>query len=107
MGGHQAVNIINRRELQAAEDEAAVRAELVADYQTTFEHPYIAAAKGYVDDVIDPRETRRRIAAALRMLQRQGRVAAGEEARKHPAVATPRLARGAQLKEPARWRKSP
>ena len=69
MGGHQAVNIINRRELQSAEDQDAVRAELVADYQTRFEHPYIAAAKGYVDDVIDPRETRQRIARALRMLQ--------------------------------------
>ena len=69
MGGHQAVNIINRRELQSAEDQDAVRAELVADYQTRFEHPYIAAAKGYVDDVIDPRETRQRIAKALRMLQ--------------------------------------
>ncbi len=69
MGGHQAVNIINRRELQGAEDEDAVRAELVSDYQTRFEHPYIAAAKGYVDDVIDPRETRRRIATALRMLR--------------------------------------
>ncbi|MYA19744.1 MAG: acyl-CoA carboxylase subunit beta [Chloroflexi bacterium] len=68
MGGHQAVNIINRRELQGAEDQDAVRAELVSDYQTRFEHPYIAAAKGYVDDVIDPRETRRRIATALRML---------------------------------------
>ncbi|MCY3655877.1 MAG: acyl-CoA carboxylase subunit beta [Chloroflexi bacterium] len=71
MGGSQAVNIINRRELQAAEDEDAVRAELVSDYQERIEHPYIAAAKGYVDDVIDPRDTRARIAQALRMLQRK------------------------------------
>ena len=68
MGGHQAVNIINRRELQSAADQDAARAELVADYQSRYEHPYIAAAKGYVDDVIDPRETRMRVARALRML---------------------------------------
>ena len=71
MGGGQAVNIINRRELQAAEDQAAVRAELVEDYRQRFEHPYIAAAKGYVDDVIDPRDTRARVARALRMLHRK------------------------------------
>ena len=71
MGGGQAVNIINRRELQAAEDEAAVRAGLVEDYRQRFEHPYIAAAKGYVDDVIDPRDTRARVARALRMLHRK------------------------------------
>ncbi len=71
MGGGQAVNIINRRELQAAEDEASTRAELVADYKTRFEHPYIAAAKGYVDDVIDPRDTRMRVAQALQMLRRK------------------------------------
>ena len=71
MGGGQAVNIINRRELQAAEDEASTRAELVADYQTRYEHPYIAAAKGYVDAVIDPRDTRIRVAQALHMLRRK------------------------------------
>ena len=69
MGGHQAVNIINRRELQAAEDQDAARAALVADYQRRYEHPYIAAAKGYVDDVIDPRDTRARVARALAMLR--------------------------------------
>ncbi|MDA1062095.1 MAG: acyl-CoA carboxylase subunit beta [Chloroflexi bacterium] len=71
MGGGQAVNIINRRELQAADDEAATRAELIADYHTRYEHPYTAAAKGYVDDVIDPRDTRMRVAQALRMLRRK------------------------------------
>ena len=69
MGGGQAVNIINRRELAQAEDEEAVRAELVSEYQRRYEHPYIAAAKGYVDDVIDPRDTRARVAQALLMLQ--------------------------------------
>ena len=69
MGGGQAVNIINRRELARAEDEEAVRAELVAEYHRRYEHPYIAAAKGYVDDVIEPRDTRARVAQALVMLQ--------------------------------------
>ena len=71
MGGGQAVNIINRRELQAADDQASTRAELVAEYQTRYEHPYIAAAKGYVDDVIDPRDTRMRVAQALHVLRRK------------------------------------
>ncbi|RLT35601.1 MAG: acyl-CoA carboxylase subunit beta [Chloroflexi bacterium] len=69
MGGGQAVNIINRREIQSAADPDATRAELVADYKRRIEHPYIAAAKGYIDDVIDPRETRAKIAHALDMLR--------------------------------------
>ena len=69
MGGAQAVNIINRREIQSADDPDAARALLVAEYQRRYEHPYIAAAKGYIDDVIDPRDTRARIAHALEMLR--------------------------------------
>ncbi|RLT26893.1 MAG: acyl-CoA carboxylase subunit beta [Chloroflexi bacterium] len=69
MGGDQAVNIIGRREIQAAEDQAARRTELVQDYKRRYEHPYIAAAKGYIDDVIDPRQTRSKIAHALEMLR--------------------------------------
>ena len=69
MGGGQAINIINRREIQAAEDQDATRAALVADYKRRYEHPYIAAAKGYIDDVIDPRETRAKIAHGLEMLR--------------------------------------
>ncbi len=69
MGGGQAVNIISRRELAAAEDQDATRRELIADYKRRYEHPYIAAAKGYIDDVIDPRDTRAKIAHALDMLR--------------------------------------
>ena len=69
MGGGQAINIINRREIQAAEDQDATRTALVADYKRRYEHPYIAAAKGYIDDVIDPRETRAKIAHGLEMLR--------------------------------------
>jgi propionyl-CoA carboxylase beta chain len=69
MGGDQAVNIINRRDIQNAPDPNAARMSLVADYKRRFEHPYIAAAKGYIDDVIDPRDTRAKIAHALEMLR--------------------------------------
>jgi propionyl-CoA carboxylase beta chain len=69
MAGSQAVNIINRRELQAADDADETRQRLVAEYIERLEHPYIAAAKGYIDDVIDPRDTRRKVAHALEMLR--------------------------------------
>ena len=69
MDGTQAVNIINRREIAAAEDPDAARASLVDEYVRRYEHPYIAAAKGFIDDVIDPRDTRVKIARALEALR--------------------------------------
>ena len=69
MDGTQAVNIIGRREIAAADDPDATRAALIADYRERFEHPYIAAARGYVDDVIDPRDTRLKVARALESLR--------------------------------------
>ena len=69
MAGTQAVNIINRREIQAADDPDVERKRLVDDYRKRLEHPYIAAAKGYIDDVIDPRDTRLKVAHALEMLR--------------------------------------
>jgi propionyl-CoA carboxylase beta chain len=69
MGPDAAVNIIFRKELEKAEDREALRAQLVADYQERFASPYIAAERGYIDDVIDPRETRWQIIRALEMLQ--------------------------------------
>ncbi|MPZ98866.1 MAG: methylmalonyl-CoA carboxyltransferase [Dehalococcoidia bacterium] len=69
MAGSQAVNIINRREIVSASDPEAERARLVAEYQERLEHPYIAAAKGYVDDVIDPRDTRIKVGHALEILR--------------------------------------
>ncbi len=69
MGGGQAVNIIGRREIQTAPDPAAKRQELIEDYARQYEHPYIAASKGYIDDVIDPRDTRVKVAHALDMLR--------------------------------------
>ena len=69
MGAEGAVNVIYRDEIAAAADPAAERARLVARYEAEFANPYIAAARGYVDDVIAPSETRSRLIAALRMLQ--------------------------------------
>jgi acetyl-CoA carboxylase carboxyltransferase component len=68
MGPEGAVNIIFRKELAAAEDPVERKAELVAEYRKKFANPYIAASRGYVDDVIEPRETRPRLINALEML---------------------------------------
>jgi propionyl-CoA carboxylase beta chain len=68
MGAEGAVNILNRDEIAAADDPAAARASLVADYEARFANPYIAAARGYVDEVIKPSETRARLIDGLRML---------------------------------------
>ena len=69
MGPEGAVNIVFRRELAEAEDPVARKAELVAEYREQFANPYVAAARGYVDDVIEPRQTRPRLIEALQMLQ--------------------------------------
>jgi acetyl-CoA carboxylase carboxyltransferase component len=69
MGPDGAVNIIFRKELAKAEDPVARKAELVADYRDQFANPYVAAARGYIDDVIEPAETRPRLIEALQMLQ--------------------------------------
>src|SRR5690606_16455493 len=69
MGPKGAVEILYRREIAAADDPAARAAELQDDYATRFANPYAAAARGYVDDVIDPRETRARLISAFDMLQ--------------------------------------
>ncbi len=65
MGPEGAVNILYRKELAAAKDPAAARAEFVRRYREELANPYVAAEKGYVDDVIEPRETRERLVAAL------------------------------------------
>jgi acetyl-CoA carboxylase carboxyltransferase component len=68
MGPDGAVNIVFKKELEKAADPAARRAELIADYQRKFATPYVAAERGFVDDVIEPAETRPRLVRALRML---------------------------------------
>jgi acetyl-CoA carboxylase carboxyltransferase component len=69
MGPDGAVNIIFRKEIAAAEDPEGRREELVEEYRNTFANPYVAAARGYIDDVIEPAETRPRLIEALQMLQ--------------------------------------
>jgi acetyl-CoA carboxylase carboxyltransferase component len=69
MGPEGAVNIVFRKEIAAAEDPEAERERLVQEYREQFANPYVAAARGYVDDVIEPQETRPRLIEALRMLQ--------------------------------------
>jgi acetyl-CoA carboxylase carboxyltransferase component len=69
MGVEGAVNIIFREEIAGAEDPSATRERLVAEYEERFANPYVAAARGYVDEVIMPSETRARLAGALAMLE--------------------------------------
>ncbi len=69
MGPQGAVEIVYRRELAEANDPAARRAELVDEYTEKYANPYAAAERGYVDDVIDPAETRIKIVAGLAMLR--------------------------------------
>jgi acetyl-CoA carboxylase carboxyltransferase component len=69
MGPDGAVNIIFRKQIAEAADPEAERARLVQDYRDTFANPYVAAARGYIDDVIEPHETRPRLIEALQMLQ--------------------------------------
>jgi propionyl-CoA carboxylase beta chain len=69
MGPKGAVEILFRREIAEADDPAAAAAAREAEYRERFAHPYIAAGRGYVDDVIDPRETRPRLINALDTLR--------------------------------------
>jgi acetyl-CoA carboxylase carboxyltransferase component len=68
MGAEGAVNIIFKDAIAGADDPVAERKRLVAEYETEFSNPYIAAARGYIDEVILPRETRPRLIRALEVL---------------------------------------
>ena len=68
MGAQGAANIIFRKEIEAAEDKAAKRAEMIQIYEEEFNNPYVAASRGYVDAVILPSETRKRLIDALEIL---------------------------------------
>jgi propionyl-CoA carboxylase beta chain len=69
MGPKGAVEVLFRREIAASEDPQAATDQFIEEYRDKFAHPYIAAARGYVDDVIDPRDTRPRLINALDMLR--------------------------------------
>ncbi|MDF2591339.1 MAG: methylmalonyl-CoA carboxyltransferase [Clostridia bacterium] len=68
MGPDGAANIIFKRDIENAENPAAARAEKIQDYKDRFATPYIAASRGYVDDVIEPSTTRQRLISAFDML---------------------------------------
>jgi acetyl-CoA carboxylase carboxyltransferase component len=69
MGADGAVKILNRRELQVAENSEALKSELVKRYQEEFANPYVGASLGYIDDIIEPHQTRPRLINALEMLR--------------------------------------
>jgi len=69
MGAEGAVNVLYKREIEEAADPVAERARYVAEYRDKLANPYVAASRGYVDEVIEPRTTRRRLIAALSRLE--------------------------------------
>jgi propionyl-CoA carboxylase beta chain len=69
LGAEGAVNILFKEEIDSSPDPAAVRGKLAEDYRQKFNNPYHAASAGYVDDVIEPRETRAKIIASLAALR--------------------------------------
>ena len=66
MGAEGAVNIAFRRKIKAAADPEAMRAECIREYEERFLNPYVAASRGFVDEVIHPEETRERLLSALK-----------------------------------------
>jgi acetyl-CoA carboxylase carboxyltransferase component len=69
MGADGAANIIYRREIQGSVNPDATRASKIAEYKTAFDNPYVAAARGYIDDVIQPEHTRAQLILHLEMLE--------------------------------------
>jgi propionyl-CoA carboxylase beta chain len=69
MGPDGAVNIISREDITQAADPESTRQKLVQEYRDHFANPYVAAGRGYVDDVIEPHQTRAKLIAGLEMLQ--------------------------------------
>jgi len=69
MGPEGAVNILYKRELDAAANPASMRSEKIAEFRRKFANPYVAASRGFIDEVIQPRETRRKLITALRNLE--------------------------------------
>jgi propionyl-CoA carboxylase beta chain len=68
MGPDGAVNILYRREMDAARDPGALKEEKTREYREKFANPYVAAERGYVDEVIEPKDTRRKLIQALEVL---------------------------------------
>ena len=71
MGSEGAANIIFRKEIEESDDPEATRKEMVKKYEEKFANPYVAASKGYVDQIIEPGKTREALIAALRLTKNQ------------------------------------
>ena len=69
MGPLGAINILYRSQVEKSDDPQAMRQKLVEEYSNEFANPYVAAANGHIDDVIDPRLTRSKLIKALRLLE--------------------------------------
>jgi propionyl-CoA carboxylase beta chain len=93
MGAEGAVNILYRKELAAAEDPVTSARELIQEYNDELANPYVAAERGYVDQVIYPHETRAPGDPVPAAAAHQARGAAAQEAREHPAMTEPTPAR--------------
>ena len=87
MGPEGAVNILYKREIDKAADPQAARAARVEEFREKFANPYVAAARGFIDEVIQPRQTRAEADRRARRPRDQARQEPAEEARQHPAVA--------------------
>jgi propionyl-CoA carboxylase beta chain len=86
MGADGAVNIIFRDEIKKAKDPVAEKARLTADYEAKFNNPYLAAELGYIDEVIEPAMTRKRIIDSLEMLKNKRDTNPRKKTRKHSAL---------------------
>ena len=75
MGAEGAVGIIGKKQIDAAEDPEAKRNELIEEYEEKFMNPYVAAERGYIDEVIRPEETRDRVISAFNMLEQKSKSA--------------------------------
>jgi acetyl-CoA carboxylase carboxyltransferase component len=80
MGPDGAVNIVFSKEIQASEDPTARRAELIQQYRSELASPLIAASRGYLDDILDPSESRKRLISSLDALREKRQLT---PARKH------------------------
>ena len=100
MGPNGAVEIVYRRELAEAADPVRRRAELIDEYTERYANPYIAAERGYIDDVISPADTRAVICRSLDILSLQARGAAEAQARQRAAVTLPVDPASLSLREP-------
>ena len=83
MGPEGAVNILYKRDLDAAKDPVALRASKVAEFKEKFANPLVAAGRGYIDEVIQPRQTRAKLIRAHREPGDEARQESTEEARQH------------------------